>query len=182
VKVVDWATFLSIQGRPVDKGTLTPKLLQLCPDWAGTGPSKHWWDSFLKRHPDIKLRRASGVPPKHTQSFNFLVVNKLFELIDDVKEQHNIPWRLVLNPDEKGLQSGSQTTDQKKCFVPLEIPNTVKLQSDNLQLVTVIECVTAEGVALDPAFIFPGEGHFETWYDIPGFEESQHMQVFICHI
>ena len=84
-----------------------------------------------------------------------------------MKEQHNIPRRLVLNPDEKGLQSGSQKTDQKKCFVPLEVLNTVKLQSDNLQLVTIIECVTAEGVALDPAFIFPGEGHFETWYDVP---------------
>ena len=28
-KVVDWATFLSIQGRPVDKDMLTPKLVQL---------------------------------------------------------------------------------------------------------------------------------------------------------
>jgi len=80
---------------------------------------------------------------------------------------HNVPWRLLLNTDEKGLQSGSRKVDQKKCLVPSEAPNTIKLQSNNLQLVTVIECVTAEGVAFDPAFVFPGEGHFNAWYDVP---------------
>jgi hypothetical protein len=175
-KVVDWAIFLSIQGRPTGKDTLAPKLIQLCPAWAKAGgPSKRWWDSFFKRHPEIKLRKASGIPPKRAQAFNFTAVNELFELVDAVMKTYDIPWRLVLNTDEKGLQSGSRKVDQKKCLVPSETPNTVKLQSDNLQLVTVLECVTAEGVAFDPAFIFPGEGHFDAWYDIPGFENSRHM-------
>lgn len=175
-KVVDWSIFLSIQGRPVDKDTLTPKLIQLCPSWAKTGgPSKGWWDAFFIRHPEVKLRKASGIPPKRAQAFNFTAVNELFEIIDTIMKIHDIPWRLVLNNDEKGLQSGSRKVDQKKCLVPSEAPNTVKLQSDDLQLVTVMECVTAEGVAFDPAFIFPGEGHFDTWYDVPGFEDSRHM-------
>lgn len=181
-KVVDWAMFLSIQGRPVDKDTLTPKLVQLCPSWAKTGgPSKGWWDSFFKRNPEVKLRKASGIPPKRAQAFNFTAVNELFEIVDEIRKQFSIPWRLLLNTDEKGLQSGSRKVDQKKCLVPSEAPNTVKLQSDNLQLVTVIECVTAEGVAFDPAFIFPGEGHFDTWYDVPGFEHSRHMYASMHH-
>ena len=126
------------------------------------------------RHPELKLRKVSGVPPKRAQAFNFTAVNELFELIDTVMKKHSIPWRLVLNTDEKGLQTGSRKTDQKKCLVPLEMPNTVKLQSDDLRLVTVIECVTAEGVAFDPAFIFPGEGYCDKWFDVPGFEASQH--------
>ena len=174
-KVVDWAVFLSIQGRPLDKDVLTPKLIQLCPDWAATGgPSRGWWNLFFNRHPEIRLRKASGIPPKWAQSFNFKAVNKLFEILDAVMKQYGIPWSLVLNTDEKGLQTGSWKIDQKKCLVPLETPNTVKIQSDNLQLVTIIECVTAEGVVFDPVFVFPGEGHFESWYDIEGFEDSRH--------
>jgi hypothetical protein len=175
-KVVDWAIFLSIQGRPLDKDTLAPKLVQLCPAWAETGgPSRGWWDLFFKRHPELARRKASGIPPKRAQSFNFTAVNGLFEIIDAVMKKYGIPWRLVLNTDEKGLQTGSRKIDQKKCLVPREMPNTVKIQSDDLQLITVIECVTAEGVAFDPAFIFPGEGHCETWYDIEGFKSSRHV-------
>ena len=174
-KVVDWAIFLSIRGQPVDKDTLTPKLIQLCPSWAKTGLSNGWWDSFFKQHPEVKLRKASGIPPKRAQAFNFTAVNELFKIVDTIMKFHNVPWRLLLNTDKKGLQSGSRKVDQKKCLVPSEAPNTIKLQSNNLQLVTVIECVTAEGVAFDPAFVFPGEGHFNAWYDIPGFEDSRHM-------
>lgn len=175
-KVVDWAIFLSIQGRPVDRSTLAPKLLEIRPDWGeAKGPSKRWWISFFKRHPEVRLRKASGVPPKRARSFNFTAVNVLFKLIDDVMKKFNTPWRLVFNTDEKGLQTGSRKVDQKKCLVPLEIPNTVRLQSDDLQLVTILECVTADGVALDPAFIFPGQGYCDKWFDIPGFNGSGHM-------
>ena len=175
-KIVDWSIFLSIQGRPVDKDTLSPKLVELCPSWAGTGgPSNHWWELFFKRHPEIKLRKVSGIPPKRAQAFNFTAVNGLFDLINGIRKGSNIPWKLVLNPDEKGLQTGSRKTDQKKCIIPFDAPNTIKLQSDNLRLVTIIECITAEGVAFDPAFIFPGEGHFEGWYDVEGFEDSKHV-------
>jgi len=175
-KVVDWAIFLSIQGQPLDKDTLTPKLIQLCPDWAETGgPSKGWWDLFFKRHPELTCRKASGIPPNRAQSFNFTAVNQLFEVIDAGMKKYGIPWRLVLNTDKKGLQSGSRKVDQKKCLVPWEVPNTVKIQSDDLQLVTIIECVTAEGVAFDPAFIFPGEGHCETWFNVEGFKSSRHV-------
>lgn len=175
-KIVDWSIFLSIQGRPVNKDTLSQKLVQLCPAWAETGgPSKGWWELFFKRHPEIKLRKASGIPPKRAQSFNFTVVNELFELVDGVMKKHGIPWRLVMNTDEKGLQTGSRKTDQKKCIVPFTVPNTVKLQSDDLRLVTIIECITAEGVAFDPAFIFPGEGHFDAWYEVEDFKDSKHV-------
>jgi len=50
-KIVDWSVFLSIQGRPVDKDTLSLKLVQLCPSWAEIGgPSNHRWELFFKRY------------------------------------------------------------------------------------------------------------------------------------
>jgi len=118
-KAVDWSIFLSIQGRPVDKNTLTPKL-------SNSG----------RPGPVLGVRQNTG--GAHSSS--------------------GIPCTLVLNPDEKGLRTGSRKVDQMKCLVPHAIPNTAKLQSNNLQLVTVIEYVTAEGVGFDPEFIFPGEG------------------------
>lgn len=155
-KIVDWAIYLSLRAQPTNKYMLNQKLCEIYPPWAKIeGPSKKWWNGFFKRNPKIRLRKASGIPAKRAQSFNFTAVNGTFKLIDTAMKEHNIPWRLVLNPRE--------------------VPNTTKLQSDNLQLVTVIECVTAEGVALDPGFIFPGESHFNSWYNVPGFESSRHM-------
>ena len=42
----------------------------------------------------------------------------------------------------------------------------VKIQSENLELVTIIECVSADGAILKPGFVFSGkhvlhDGYFE---------------------
>lgn len=172
----DWAIFLSLRGQPVEKETLAPKIFEL----SGTNPStqglsKSWWRGFFRRNPEIRLGRASGVPPSRAQGFNFDAVNDFFNIVDRVLKRWKIPWRLVLNMDEKGLQIGSRKVDRKKCIIPIKMPNTTKLQSDDLQLVTIIECVSAEGVALDPAFVFPGESHFDEWYNVEGFKDSKYM-------
>ena len=172
--ICDWAIFLSLCGEAITKETLGLKIRELID--ATKVPSSAWWRLFLKRHPDrIRLGRPSGIPPKRAQAFNFEAVNGLFTKIDKVLKEYDIPWELVFNMDKNGLQVGSRKVDRKKCLIPTATPNMVKLQSDSLQLITVIECVSAKGVALDPAFVFPGESHFDSWYNIEGFEESRHL-------
>ena len=172
--VCDRVIFLGLCGEAVTREMLGSKICKL----AGIeeGPSKGWWKLCLNRHPKwIRLAQPSGIPPKCAQAFNFQVVSGLFEEIDKVLKEYDILWKLVFNMDEKGLQVGSQKVDRKKCFIPVGTPNMARLQSDSLQLITVIECISAKGVALDPAFIFPGESHFDSWYNIEGFEESKHL-------
>ena len=106
-KIVDWAIFLSIQGQPVDRDTLAPKLLDLHPDWVN-GPSKHWWKLFFGRHPEVKLQKASGVPPKRAQAFNFTAVNELFQLVDYVI----VRTTSAEGSSSEGLRRDAQNTSQ----------------------------------------------------------------------
>ncbi|KAG2740592.1 hypothetical protein P692DRAFT_201669507, partial [Suillus brevipes Sb2] len=41
-----------------------------------------------------------------------------------------------------------------------------KFKSDNLELVTIIECVCADGTALQPAFVFSGVHHCPSWWNV----------------
>ena len=58
--LVDWMIFLGKIGRPVCQATMRPKCIELC----GRLPGRSWIWRFLKRHPEIKLRKPSGLDPK----------------------------------------------------------------------------------------------------------------------
>ncbi|KAI6036046.1 hypothetical protein BKA83DRAFT_49671, partial [Pisolithus microcarpus] len=58
--LVDWMHFLGTIGRPIAKDTVRPYVYDLC----GRYPSENWIYRFLKCHPEVKLRRPSGIDPK----------------------------------------------------------------------------------------------------------------------
>jgi hypothetical protein len=55
--LVDWITFLSDTNHPVSEWTISQKAEVLC----GKTPSKTWIVSFLRRHPEVKLGKPSGL-------------------------------------------------------------------------------------------------------------------------
>ena len=57
--------------------------------------------------------------------------------------------------DEKGLQLGGGRKRSKKFFHlgGLKRSSFYQIQSDNLELVTIIECISAAGLSVPPAFI-----------------------------
>ena len=55
--LVDWVTFLSDTNHPVSEWTVRQKAEVLC----GKTPSKTWMVSFLRRHPEVKLGKSSGL-------------------------------------------------------------------------------------------------------------------------
>jgi len=73
--LVDWVMFLGMTGRPISRSTLRPKCIELC----GKLPGKTWIWRFLKRHPELKLKKASGLDPKRAQAFNYPDVKAYFE-------------------------------------------------------------------------------------------------------
>lgn len=82
--MVDWMRFLGFIGRPICRATVRPKFVDLC----GRLPGKTWVWRFVNRHPELKLRKGSGLDPKRAQADN------------------EIPWENVYNMDEKGIQLG----------------------------------------------------------------------------
>lgn len=80
-----------------------------------------------------------------------------------------IPAQNIYNFNETGFQIG-QGKDQKVVTVR---PNQAKrgnLTVEMGELVSAVECITADGFTLMPYFIFKGKEYMERWYnsDIPG--------------
>ena len=157
----DWIEYRSETGHPLSKQTLLHKVEEVL----GAKPSPKWYRRLLSRHPHIQLGKPSGLDPKHAQCFNQATINQYFQELGQVLDEKKIPWCNVYNMDEKGCQRGGGRRMQAiKYFVPRNRRPNYKLRSANLELVTIIECVCADGTSLLPGFIFPGKEFHPEWF------------------
>lgn len=151
--LADWLEHLSDVGRPLSRRTIAKKVERLTD--MSHRPSQRWLRNFLLRNPGIRLGKPSGLDPKRAQAFNESVIERHFDLLRRVLEENGIPWRNVWNMDEKGIQRGGGRKQQAmQYFIPRQRRPKYKLRSPNLELVTVIECVSAAGESIAPGFIF----------------------------
>ncbi|KII87308.1 hypothetical protein PLICRDRAFT_61225, partial [Plicaturopsis crispa FD-325 SS-3] len=162
--LVDWATHLSDQGRPLTKHSLI-RMVQ------------HLSDSY---------EPATGLDPKRAQAFNRATVDDHFTKLGDVLDREHISWRNVYNMDEKGCQrGGGRKANSIKYLVPRNRRPKCKLRSANLKLVTIIECVCADGSSLLPGFIFSGKELLPEWFQVDdgiciGTSENGWTDDFLC--
>lgn len=152
--LVDWICFKGRIGRPVQRREIRPKVKQL----TGRLPSLSWVSRFLRRHPELKSQKPSGLDPKRAQAFNRPNVNEYFEVLDKVMREKAIPWENVYNMDEKGIQlgGGRKGSGVKYIFSRSERPKYV-IRDGNLELVTIIESCCADGSSVMPGFVFAGQ-------------------------
>ena len=137
---------MALTGHPLNKCTIWPKVQAIL---SAKGiknvdekyPSKTWIQKFLKRHAsDLKAGQGCGLDPKRAQVFNYTTVHVHFKLVQEMIEENNIPWRNVYNMDEKGIQiGGGRKGTRTNYFFADNDKMKYKLQSDELQLIMVIE-------------------------------------------
>lgn len=72
--------------------------------------------------------------------------------------------------DEKGCQrGGGRRVGSRQFFVPRGRRPKYRKRSANLELITVIECVCADGTCLLPGFVFSGKEFCPEWFEVdPG--------------
>ena len=76
-------------------------------------------------------------------------------------ENPNLPPEHIWNMDEKGIQLGGGRKNNGQTFCRLESlrrSDFYRVRSDNLELVTVIECISAAGDAMPPSFVLSTKG------------------------
>lgn len=128
-------------------------------------PSKKWVRGYRERHPELVTGRSAPLDPKRAKAFNPTTVMKHFTLLKQFMEQTNILWSDCWNMDEKGIQiGGGRKNNGRKYFFSKASRSRYRLKDENLELVTVIECVSATGEYLPPGFIFAGKKHCPDWY------------------
>ena len=159
----DWIQYLSDTRHPLSKHTIRTKVTRLT---KGTEPHKSWIRRFLIQHPEIKLGKPSGLDPKRAQAFNRTTVANHFKLLKEFIEKEGISWKNVYNMDEKGCQrGGGRKASSRKYFVPRNRQPKYKMRSGNLELVTIIECICADGSSLKPGFVFSGKEYCREWFE-----------------
>ncbi|KAF9501134.1 hypothetical protein BDN71DRAFT_1426782 [Pleurotus eryngii] len=111
--LIDWISLFAECGDPVGRQEILIMAGKIC----GQEPSASWIPIFLRRHPDIKLSRPSGLDLKRAQAFNRPTVEKYFEKVKKIIERYQIPWENIYNMDEKGCQrGGGRKCSPKKYF------------------------------------------------------------------
>ena len=118
-------------------------------------PSRRWYEGFLRRHPELKARKPTGLDPKRANNFNKTVVSDYFAKRQWLNEKYNgIPPEQDWNMDEKGCQfGGGCRNNQTRFLFAVKAKDRYRIQSDNLELATVIECVSAAGDSIPPTVI-----------------------------
>ena len=116
---------------------------------------ENWVYRFLAWHPNLKLGKPSGLDPKRAQAFNETTVREHFKQLA-VALYPGIKPSNLYNMDEKGCQRGGGRRIRNQKFI---ICNgklvQYRVQSANLELITIIECISADGAHIKPGFIFP---------------------------
>jgi hypothetical protein len=173
--LIEWINFLGMIAQPLHESTIGHYVKEI----TGHAPGKGWLRRFKKRHEDkIVHCRTSGLDPKCARSFNHPVVNDYFEKLRQVLEAEDIPWENVYNMDEKGAQlGGGRKVRRRKYLFGRSSCQRYRIRSSNLELVTAVECVSADGHTLKPYIIFKGKRLSQEWFTARGVERAS-RQVY----
>jgi hypothetical protein len=162
--LVKWIIHLGSTGRPLCKRTIKTRAQCLHTD--NKKPSRNWVYLFFRRHPDIILSTPCGLDPKHAKAFNRLVVNRYFDELTNLTESLGIPIENIYNMDEKGCQrGGGKRSSHRKYFYSRRQRAKYKHRSADLELITIIEAICADGIELKPGFVFPGSSFCPEWFE-----------------
>ncbi|CAH1993073.1 unnamed protein product [Acanthoscelides obtectus] len=116
-----------------------------------------WFESFLRRNPELSIRKAEIVSSARATSMNKKDVDQYLTLLLDILVQHNLLNKAshIFNVDETGLQLNNKP-DQVVAIKGSK--NVVSITSaEKGETISIVACCSAEGSFIPPTCIFKGE-------------------------
>ncbi|KAF2880249.1 hypothetical protein ILUMI_25927, partial [Ignelater luminosus] len=107
---------------------------------------KHWIQEFLRRHPDLSLRKPAG--------FNRVSVGRFFELLGQTLDMHAFTPDRIYNCDETGV-SVVPKTRSKVIAATGKKQLGVLTSAERGTTITIEICFNAAVSYMPPMFIFP---------------------------
>ncbi|XP_066600972.1 uncharacterized protein [Prorops nasuta] len=114
---------------------------------------QHFYYDFIKRHPEISLRKPESTSIMRAVGFNKPQVDRFFENLKNLYDKFNFGPSNIFNCDETGVS----TVHKQMKVMTLKVNRQVgKLTSaERGKNVTVLFCMSAAGYFIPPYFIFP---------------------------
>lgn len=113
-----------------------------------------WLDGFRKRHPALTLRTPEATSGMRARGFNKPVIDKFFELLEELQDAHHFPATRMFNVDETGITT---VPNRQSKILAKRGKKQVgqKTSAERGQLITVEICMSASGIFVPPLLIFP---------------------------
>jgi hypothetical protein len=125
---------------------------------------KQWLRNFVNRTQALKTRFDRPYDRQRALCEDPQVITQWFELIQRTKLAYGICEEDIWNFDETGFMMGKISS--KLVVTSSERRNMPKsIQPGQREWVTVIQGVSAGGVAIPPFIIFAGQHHLSAWYE-----------------
>lgn len=128
--------------------------IEIPPSWtANKMAGKEWLTMFLKRNPELSIRKPEPTSLGRATSFNAQNVKVFFEKLADVMDRYGFTAADIWNVDETGV---STVLKPNKIVAAKGKRNVGAMTSGERGTnVTVVTAVSALGNAVPPMFVFP---------------------------
>jgi hypothetical protein len=123
--------------------------------------SRRWTEGFRRRHPEIKTILSRQIDASRFNGVNFQAINHYFTRLGEVIRSERYPPDAIFNVDESGFSIGS--TRGSTVLVDKRRKLKGRKQPGKQEWITVIECVSASGVALPPSLIYKSKNLNSAW-------------------
>jgi len=172
------AKWIKVQGRrgvPLMYTSIAMYAGEIC----GRQVGGSWPKRFLKRHPDLRMKKTQGLETARAKVLNQTAVDEFFDMLDELVKEYNILPGNMYNMDEKGVQLGIGA--KVTVMVDRDQKTAYSIEDGNQELVTVIEAICADGSILHPSIIFQGKQRNSEWgRNNPSNARYWFTYVFIC--
>jgi sarcosine oxidase delta subunit len=160
-ELADWISSLTSWGWPVkieQVCAMTRELLQAKGDTKEFGV--HWTEQFLRCHPTLKSKLVPGLDKDCVADEDPATLKAWFERVE-YHIKANAVEEDVYNVDEKGIMMG--VSNKVKVIISKYEKRQHMSDSGCREWVSLIECISAVGKALDPWLVFKGRAHTASW-------------------
>jgi hypothetical protein len=142
---------------------MTYKLInESASDICGTRVGESYAERFVNRHRnELKTKMTTSLESCRAQALNRAVVKEFYDILSELRSEFNLKPQNEYNMDEKGVQLG--IGGRYTAIIDRDQATVYSIEQGTRDLITVIECVCADGSAIHPVVIFEGKRMNYAW-------------------